>query len=290
MFKLLTGHTQDLGGFSVRRLLPHQAQRAVGPWVFFDHMGPAQFAPGEGINVRPHPHINLATVTYLFAGEILHRDSLGSLQAIRPGDLNLMIAGRGIVHSERETETAKQHTRDLHGLQLWLALPEEAEELEPEFIHYPSASLPALTLQNVRVRVLIGTAYGVSSPVKTLSPTLYVEADLKAGQNLALPEGVPELGVYVASGQLQLGEQCLDTYTLSVLDSAYQGELVAQSDSRIAMIGGTPLGKRYMWWNFVSSRKERIEEAKLEWKNRSFPLVPGDEQEFIPLPTYSASR
>lgn len=284
MLKQLTGHTQDLGGFSVRRLLPHQTQRAVGPWVFFDHMGPAQFAPGEGINVRPHPHINLATVTYLFAGEILHRDSLGSLQAIRPGDLNLMIAGRGIVHSERETEAAKQQTRDLHGLQLWLALPEASEEVEPEFIHYPSASLPALTLQGVPARVLIGTAYGVNSPVKTLSPTLYVEADLKAGQGLALPEGVPELGIYVASGQLQLGEQSLDTYTLTTLDSPYEGEVVAQSDSRIAMIGGAPLGKRYMWWNFVSSRKERIEEAKLEWQNQGFPLVPGDEQEFIPLP------
>lgn len=286
MLKLLTGHIQDLGGFSVRRLLPHQAQRAVGPWVFFDHLGPAQFAPGVGINVRPHPHINLATVTYLFTGEILHRDSLGNLQAIHPGDLNLMIAGRGIVHSERETEAAKQQTRDLHGLQLWLALPEAAEEIEPEFLHYPSASLPALTLQAVPVRVLIGTAYGVSSPVKTLSPTLYIEADLQAGQSLALPEGVSELGIYVASGQLQLGEQNLDVYTLTALDSPYQGELVAQSASRIAMIGGAPLGKRYMWWNFVSSRKERIEEAKLEWKNRSFPLVPGDEQEFIPLPPY----
>lgn len=286
MLKLLTGHIQDLGGFSVRRLLPHQAQRAVGPWVFFDHLGPAQFAPGVGINVRPHPHINLATVTYLFTGEILHRDSLGNLQAIHPGDLNLMIAGRGIVHSERETEAAKQQTRDLHGLQLWLALPEAAEEIEPEFLHYPSASLPALTLQSVPVRVLIGTAYGVSSPVKTLSPTLYIEADLQAGQSLALPEGVSELGIYVASGQLQLGEQNLDAYTLTALDSPYQGELVAQSASRIAMIGGAPLGKRYMWWNFVSSRKERIEEAKLEWKNRSFPLVPGDEQEFIPLPPY----
>lgn len=284
MLKLLTGHTQDLGGFSVRRLLPHQAQRAVGPWVFFDHMGPAQFTPGEGINVRPHPHINLATVTYLFAGEILHRDSLGSLQAIRPGDLNLMIAGRGIVHSERETAAAKQQTRDLHGLQLWLALPEASEEVAPEFIHYSSASLPALILQGVPVRVLIGTAYGVSSPVKTLSPTLYAEADLKAGQRLVLPEGVPELGIYIASGQLQLGEQNLHTYTLAVLDSPYQGELIAQSDSRIALMGGEPLGKRYMWWNFVSSRKERIEEAKLEWKNQNFPLVPGDEQEFIPLP------
>lgn len=285
MLKLLTGHSQDLGGFSVRRLLPHQAQRAIGPWVFFDHMGPAEFAPGAGINVRPHPHINLATVTYLFAGEILHRDSLGSLQAIRPGDLNLMIAGRGIVHSERETEEAKQQNRQLHGLQLWLALPESAEEVNPEFIHYPSASLPALNLQGVALRVLIGSAYGVSSPVKTLSPTLYVEADLKAGQSLALPEGVAELGIYVASGQIELGEQSLASYSLATLEAPYQAEIRAQTDSRIAMIGGEPLGKRYMWWNFVSSRKERIEQAKHEWQHKEFPLVPGDEEEFIPLPS-----
>lgn len=286
MINILHGHTQDLGGFSVRRLLPHQARRAVGPWVFFDHMGPAQFAPGEGINVRPHPHINLATVTYLFAGEILHRDSLGSVQTIRPGDLNLMIAGHGIVHSERETETMKQQIRSLHGLQLWLALPDEAEELAPEFIHYPSASLPALNLDGVPVRILMGTAYGVSSPVKTLSPTLYAEADLQAGQTLALPGGTPELAVYVASGQLQLGEQTLETYTLTVLDTLEQGTLTAINDSRIALIGGAPVGKRYMWWNFVSSRKERIEQAKLEWYEQRFPLVPGDEQEFIPLPAH----
>lgn len=284
MVNLLQGQIQDLGGFSVRRLLPQQARRAVGPWVFFDHMGPAQFAPGLGINVRPHPHINLATVTYLFAGEILHRDSLGNLQAIHPGDLNLMIAGRGIVHSERETEAAKQQTRELHGLQLWLALPTEAEEVEPEFIHYASASLPALNLQGVPVRVLMGEAYGARSPVKTLSPTLYVEANLKAGQRLALPENAAELAIYVASGQLQLNDYLLDTYTLTALDLPYQGELVAVKDTRVAMIGGAPLGKRYMWWNFISSRKERIDQAKIEWQEQRFPLVIGDEQEFIPLP------
>lgn len=284
MLNILHGQSQDLGGFSVRRLLPHQAQRAVGPWVFFDHMGPAQFPPGEGINVRPHPHINLATVTYLFAGEILHRDSLGSVQAIRPGDLNLMIAGRGIVHSEREIEAAKQQARQLHGLQLWLALPDAAEEIEPEFIHYPAASLPALNVNQVPVRVLIGQAYGMTSPVKTLSPTLYVEANLKLGQTLTLPEQTDELAVYVASGHLQIGEQILDTYTLTAFEQAEQRELKALADSRIAFIGGATLGKRYMWWNFVSSRKERIEQAKLEWQERRFPLVPGDEQEFIPLP------
>lgn len=284
MVNILQGHIQDLGGFSVRRLLPHQTLRAVGPWVFFDHMGPAQFAPGLGINVRPHPHINLATVTYLFAGEILHRDSLGSVQSIRPGDLNLMIAGRGIVHSERETAAAQQQTRDLNGLQLWLALPDAAEEVEPEFIHYPSASLPALNLEGVPVRVLMGEAYGAISPVKTLSPTLYVEATLKAGESLALPEDADELAVYVVSGQLQFGGQTLDTYTLTAFEQPYEGKLTALSDSRIAFIGGASVGKRYMWWNFVSSRKERIEQAKTEWQAQSFPLVPGDEHEFIPLP------
>ena len=285
MVNILHGQLQDLGGFTVRRLLPQQARRAVGPWVFFDHMGPAQFAPGLGINVRPHPHINLATVSYLFAGEILHRDSLGNQQAIHPGDLNLMIAGRGIVHSERETELAQQHTRQLHGLQLWLALPEEAEEVEPEFIHYPSASLPALNVQGVPVRVLMGEAYGARSPVKTLSPTLYIEAELAAGQSLALPANTPELAVYVAAGELAFDGHPLATYTLTVLDQPHQGELIALSASRIALIGGAALGKRYMWWNFVSSRKERIEQAKLEWQNKHFPVVVGDEQEFIPLPT-----
>lgn len=285
MINILHGHLQDLGGFTVRRLLPHQARRAVGPWVFFDHMGPAQFAPGLGINVRPHPHINLATVSYLFTGEILHRDSLGNQQAIHPGDLNLMIAGRGIVHSERETEAAQQQTRQLHGLQLWMALPEAAEEVEPEFIHYPSASLPALNVQGVPVRVLMGEAYGVHSPVKTLSPTLYVEAALTAGQSLALPTNTPELAVYVAAGQLEFDGHPLDTYTLTVLDQPTKGELSALSASRIALIGGATLGKRYMWWNFVSSRKERIDQAKTEWQEQRFPVVVGDEQEFIPLPT-----
>jgi hypothetical protein len=285
MLKVIQGHQQDLGGFSVYRLLPHLSQRAVGPWVFFDHMGPAQFTPGLGINVRPHPHINLATVTYLFSGEILHRDSLGSLQAIHPGDLNLMIAGRGIVHSERETQEQQQQSRNLHGLQLWLALPDEFEEIEPEFIHYPAASLPTISLNKVPVRVLMGEAYGVRSPVKTLSATLYVEAELQAGQSLSLPENIPELAVYVATGAIQLQEQKLEAYTLCVVDSAQQGELLALKDSRIAMIGGASVGKRYMWWNFVSSRKERIELAKADWQAKRFPVVPGDEQEFIPLPS-----
>lgn len=285
MLKVIQGHQQDLGGFSVYRLLPHLSQRAVGPWVFFDHMGPAQFAPGLGINVRPHPHINLATVTYLFSGEILHRDSLGSLQTIHPGDLNLMIAGRGIVHSERETQEQQQQSRNLHGLQLWLALPDEFEEIEPEFIHYPAASLPTTSLNKVPVKVLMGEAYGLRSPVKTLSATLYVEAELQAGQSLSLPENIPELAVYVATGAVQLQEQKLEAYTLCVVDSTQQGELLALKDSRIAMIGGASVGKRYMWWNFVSSRKERIELAKADWQAKRFPVVPGDEQEFIPLPS-----
>jgi hypothetical protein len=196
-----------------------------------------------------------------------------------------MIAGRGIVHSERETQEQQQQSRNLHGLQLWLALPDEFEEIEPEFIHYPAASLPTISLNKVPVRVLMGEAYGVRSPVKTLSATLYVEAELQAGQSLSLPENIPELAVYVATGAIQLQEQKLEAYTLCVVDSAQQGELLALKDSRIAMIGGASVGKRYMWWNFVSSRKERIELAKADWQAKRFPVVPGDEQEFIPLPS-----
>src|SRR5690554_2036522 len=185
---LIEPRDTDLGGFSVRRLLPTRQHRMVGPWIFFDHMGPAEFAPGEGINVRPHPHINLATVTYLFEGEILHRDSLGSLQAIRPGDINLMVAGRGIVHSERERPEVTAVPHRLHGLQLWFALPEADEEVEPAFLHYPSADIPRVDVDGVPVRVMMGAAYGVTSSVRTYAGALYVEAHLKPGQKLVLPQ------------------------------------------------------------------------------------------------------
>ncbi|PSF11454.1 pirin family protein [Marinobacter shengliensis] len=281
--QLLQPRERDLGGFSVRRVLPVVGQKMIGPWIFFDHMGPAHFPSGDGINVRPHPHIGIATVTYLFEGEILHRDSLGSLQPIRPGDINLMVAGHGIVHSERERPeiTATDHT--LHGLQLWLALPEAEEETDPAFYHYPESTVPSVSVGDVQVRVMMGTAYGETSPVKVFADTLYIEAWLKPGQKLTLPDA-QERGLYVAKGRLLAGETEIPEFSMAVL-SEQQGVIVeALEETRLALIGGEPLGKRFIEWNFVSSRKERIEEAKRDWENGRFPSVPGDEDEYIPLP------
>jgi redox-sensitive bicupin YhaK (pirin superfamily) len=274
----------DLGGFSVRRALPSAKRHMVGPWIFFDHMGPAVFEPGKGIDVRPHPHINLATVTYLFQGEMLHRDSLGNQLAIKPGEINLMVAGRGIVHSERQREEVKAANNVLDGLQLWLALPEADEEIDPAFHHYDREQIPSVTVDGVAVRVLIGAAYGVQSPVRTFARTLYVEAGLKAGQSLTLPDGAGERAVYVAKGKLKVLESEIDQFSMAVLHTGHAVTVEAVEDTRLALIGGEPLGQRYIWWNFVSSRRERIEQAKADWKNGLFPKVPGDEVEFIPLP------
>lgn len=280
---IIEPRAKDLGGFSVHRCLPVRERRSIGPWIFFDEMGLAHFPAGEGVNVRPHPHINLATVTYLFTGEILHRDSLGSYQAIRPGDINLMVAGKGIVHSERERPEINSVPHSLHGLQLWLALPEANEETEPAFYHYPSASIPALEIADVPVRVLIGSAYGVSSPVKTFFETLYIEADLKAGQQLILPNAA-ERGLYVAKGEISLQDTQVSSHQLVVLRPAEGICILAKTDTRIALVGGEAIGKRYIDWNFVSSSKARIEQAKEDWQAGRFPKVPGDEEEFIPLP------
>ena len=280
---LIQPRDKDLGDFSVRRVLPTRERKMVGPWIFFDHMGPADFAPSHGVNVRPHPHINLATVTYLFEGEILHRDSLGSLQGIRPGDINLMVAGRGIVHSERERPEVTAVPHRLHGLQLWLALPVQHEEIEPAFYHYPAADIPTATINDVPLRVMMGSAYGVESPVKTYAQTLYVEAHLQQGQSIALPDA-DERAVYVVSGSLAAQGASLPQHSMAVLSGEKNIELSATEEARIAIIGGEPLGQRYIDWNFVSSRKERIEAAKEDWKGGRFPRVPGDEEEFIPLP------
>lgn len=280
---VLRPREKDLGGFSVRRLLPTAQRRMVGPWIFFDHMGPADFPAGEGINVRPHPHVNLATVTYLFEGEILHRDSLGSLQPIRPGDINLMVAGRGIVHSERERPEVTGVPHRLHGLQLWLALPEVDEEVEPAFHHYPSTDIPAVDVGGVPVRVMMGTAYGMSSPVRVFASTLYVEAHLQPGQKLVLPEA-EERAIYVAQGRLKAQDIELPEYAMAILSDSPGVVVEAIEASRIAVIGGEHVGKRFIDWNFVSSREERIEQAKRDWRERRFPLVAGDETEFIPLP------
>ncbi|MCG7199870.1 pirin family protein [Marinobacter pelagius] len=279
--KILSPRVADLGGFSVRRLLPTAKQRMVGPWIFFDEMGPAAFPAGEGINVRPHPHIGIATVTYLFEGEILHRDSLGSYQPIRPGDINLMVAGRGIAHSERERPEITSKDHRLHGLQLWLALPEAHEETDPAFHHYPGTDIPAIEIDGVPVRVMIGSAYGVTSPVPSFSETLYLEATLKAGQSLELPEA-PERAIYVASGALKAHGSELPTHSMTVFATEPGVCVTATEDARIALIGGAPVGRRFIEWNFVSSTKERIEQARDDWRAGRFAKVVGDEEEFIP--------
>ena len=280
---LIEPRQKDLGGFAVRRALPTRERKMVGPWIFFDHMGPADFPAGQGIDVRPHPHIGIATVTYLFEGEILHRDSLGSLQAIRPGDINLMVTGRGIVHSERETPEVRNSDHRLHGLQLWLALPEADEEVAPAFHHYPAADIPTTVVDDIPLRIMMGSAYGCTSPVKTFAKTLYVEAHLKAGQSLTLPD-IEERAVYVASGALQARDTEIPEFALAVFHSQSGVEVQATTESRIAIIGGEHLGKRYIDWNFVSSRQQRIAQAIADWKAGRFDPVPGDAEEFIPYP------
>ncbi|MCB1672353.1 MAG: pirin family protein [Gammaproteobacteria bacterium] len=274
---------KDLGGFTVRRVLPVAGQRMVGPWIFFDHMGPATFPAGQGIDVRPHPHINLATVTYLFEGEILHRDSLGSVQAIQPGDINLMVAGSGIVHSERERPEVRSVEHVLHGLQLWLALPEADEEIAPAFHHYSGRDIPRVEVNAVPVRVMMGAAFGVTSPVITFARTLYAEASLQAGQALDIPDE-EERALYVASGRLRIRDTDIEAREMAVLQASSRVTIEALEDTRVAVIGGERLGQRFIDWNFVSSRRERIEQAKALWRAGGYPKVPGDEKEFIPLP------
>ncbi len=274
---------KDLGGFTVRRLLPAAKVRAVGPFVFFDHLGPAWFPAGQGIDVRPHPHIGLATITYLFEGEILHRDSLGSVQPIQPGAINWMTAGRGIVHSERTPPEVRAAGHTLHALQLWVALPEEAEETEPSFSHYDAESLPEAHDTDKSMRVMVGEAYGVCSPVRTWSQTLYVEVNLTAGAKLTLPDDVEEKAVYLVSGASQTMGTHLPLHSMVIFDDTKGVEVVAEKDSRLVIIGGASLGKRTVWWNLVASRKDLIEKAKADWQAGRFPKVPG-ETEFIPLP------
>ena len=285
--QLVAPKVVDLGDFEVRRLLPRAGLRQVGPWVFFDHMGPAEFAAGTGIDVRPHPHINLATVTYLFEGEILHRDSLGSLQAIRPGDLNLMVAGRGITHSERERREVREADHRLHGLQLWHALPEADEETAPAFYHYAATDLPRFIEAGADIRLLMGAAYGRTSPVKTYSSTLYLEAVLDAAGALPLP-AVEELAIYVVEGRVRVGSDEVSRFHMVRLTAGQLQSVAALERSRVVLIGGAAMGQRHIYWNFVSSRLERIELAKAMWRKGEFPKIPGDSDEFIPLPEDAA--
>ena len=281
---IIEARTRDLGGFSVGRVLPSPRRRLVGPFIFFDHFGPVAFEPGQGMDVRPHPHIGLATVTYLFEGEIVHRDSLGSLQAIRPGAVNWMTAGQGIAHSERTGPELRKSGSRLHGLQIWIALPTSREEAKPDFRHYPSEMLPEIERGEARLRVLAGTAYGAVSPVRTASPLFYVEALIPAGGELALPAEHPERAAYVVEGAVRCGDERIEPRHMAVFTPGETPPLHAQSAARVVLIGGAPLdGERHIWWNFVSSSRDRIERAKRDWKEGRFVPVPG-ETEFIPLP------
>ncbi|MDB5879915.1 MAG: pirin protein [Variovorax sp.] len=285
----LTGHDKDLGGgFKVRRLLPAAKRRSVGPFVFFDHFGPAHERPGEQHDVRPHPHIGLATVTYLFEGAMMHRDSLGSVQEILPGAINWMTAGRGIVHSERKPERLKADEYVNHGLQLWAALPQAHEEVEPAFVHTASDEIPEVDEQGARVRVLVGEAFGKRSPVATYAPTIYLDVRLNPGAQFKLPALAPELAIYTVDGAIEIDGTPVDAHTMTLLPDG-QGAFLSvppanASAARLMIVGGEPLdGPRFITWNFVSSRKERILQAGEDWTAQRMGHVPG-ETEFIPLP------
>lgn len=282
---LLKGHEKDLGGgFVVRRYLPSAIKQAVGPFIFFDHFGPVDVPLDADHDVRPHPHIGLATVTYLFEGAMDHRDSIGSVQRIEPGAINWMTAGRGIVHSERTPKDLVGKPHRTHGLQLWAALPVAHEEDEPGFCHTPSSAIPEFVVDGARVRVLVGSAFGKTSPVKTYSQTLYLDVTLKAGHELAL-SGLPaEAAIYPISGELHIDGAPLALHSMALLDTAGAQLIKADADAQFVVIGGEPLdGHRFMSWNFVSSSKERIVKASEDWEAQRFEKVPG-ETEFIPLP------
>lgn len=289
---LLAGHTKDLGGgFHVRRLLPAAQRRSVGPFIFFDHFGPAHVRPEDNHDVRPHPHIGLATVTYLFEGAMMHRDSLGSEQVIEPGAINWMTAGSGIVHSERRPEALAQRSFTNHGLQLWAALPREAEEAAPSFRHTPAAAIPELAVDAATVRVLVGSAFGAQSPVATFSETLYLDVQLPANARFTLPALAAEMALYAVDAPVQLDGTTLPAQGMAVLESGAATHIrTAGTPARLAVIGGAQLdGPRHMWWNFVSSRKERIVQAADDWEAGRFTPVPG-ESEFIPLPERHFTR
>ena len=285
VIRVVEGRPRDLGGFSVRRVLPAGGLQTVGPFIFFDHMGPAVFAPGTGVDVRPHPHIGLATVTYLYAGEFMHRDSLGSAQLIRPGDVNWMVAGRGIAHSERTPPEARRAGgAPIHGIQTWIALPRQHEEAEPAFEHHPSKTLPEIRSTGALLRLIAGTAFGEQAPASVFSPMFYLDATLDAGATVDLPTQYEERAVYVAEGEIEVEGSRYGPGQMVVFAAGAIATVLAALPSRAMLLGGAPLdGPRYIWWNFVSSSRERIEQAKRDWEQGGFAPVPGDDER-IPLP------
>jgi redox-sensitive bicupin YhaK (pirin superfamily) len=283
--RVIPQRRRDLGGFEVGRVLPYAGGRMVGPFIFFDHFGPVEFRAGVGMDVRPHPHIGLATVTYLFDGEIMHRDSLGTAVAIKPGELNLMSAGAGIVHSERTSPEQRAVGPRLFGIQAWAALPKSHEEQAPTFAHYDAAKLPRITGEGKTVRIVMGDLYGESSPAAFPHPSFYAEAVLAPGAVLPLDADYDERAIYIVSGEIDIAGESFGGGRLLVFKPGDRISVLATSQARIILLGGEPMdGPRHIWWNFVSSSKDRIDAAKADWKAKRFGSVPGDGEEFIPLP------
>ena len=283
--QVIVPRTVDLGDFAVRRALPSAQTRMVGPFIFFDHFGPAEFHAGNGLDVRPHPHIGLATVTYLFDGEIMHRDSLGTAMAIRPGEVNWMTAGRGIVHSERTRPERRVDGEPIHGLQMWVALPAAKEEMEAGFAHHATVEFPVIKENGKNVRVVVGSLYGASSPVPTVHETIFGDVHLTAGTSLPLDANHEERAIYVIEGVVDIAGDRFEPGRLLVFKPGDAPTITAVNNAHFVIVGGAPMdGPRHIWWNFVSSRKQRIEQAKADWKAGHFDKVPGDEIEFIPLP------
>tara|TARA_B100000678_G_scaffold110775_3_gene92678 strand:- start:214 stop:1119 length:906 start_codon:yes stop_codon:yes gene_type:complete len=285
VMQTITPTTHDLGGFKVHRTLPSRPRTMVGPFIFFDQMGPAHLETGTGIDVRPHPHINLATVTYLFAGAIDHRDSIGTFATIEPGAVNLMTAGHGIAHSERSPQGERAKGPELSGIQTWLALPESAEEMAPAFEHVDAASLPVIEGGGAKARVIMGSLWGASAPTTTYAQTIYADIALDSGGSIPIDASADERALYVAMGDATLDGMTLEPLTLYILKPGTTATLRSQGGGRIMLCGGEAFTtQRHVWWNFVSSRRDRIDEAKRAWKAGEFPKVPGDEKEWIPIP------
>jgi redox-sensitive bicupin YhaK (pirin superfamily) len=282
---VINSRRRDLGGFEVGRVLPWTQRRMVGPFAFFDHMGPATFPPDvpRRTDVRPHPHIGLSTITYLFAGEIVHRDSIGRHQVIRPGEVNWMTAGRGISHSER-FDTMRERGGFIEGIQAWVALPAAHEEVDPDFVHFDAKDLPSVDIEDAHVRVIAGSAFALTSPVRTYSPVLYAHVELRAGGRIQVESNYSERAAYIARGRVQIEEALCETTQMIVFAKDSRPVITAIEPATVMLLGGEPVGPRHIWWNFVSSSSDRINQARADWKAGRFALPVGDDAEFIPLP------